>query len=241
MICENCGKEHNGSYGSGRFCSKECARSFSTKKSHNQFKEVKCIKCGKNILVGKRASAEVCICEDCKTLYEKYNHTCIICGKEFNGRHRKTCSDKCHNEYLKNRKLYLSNESIKKLSETARKNIYKQNNLRRSKNEIEFCKLCENYFNNVEHNKPIFNGWDADIIINDIKYAILWNDKWHYEQISKKQSLLQIQNRDKIKIEEIKKCNYIPYIIKDMGSYNLEFVKEKFNEFINYLKENNNY
>ena len=25
MICENCNKEHDGSYGSGRFCSKSCA------------------------------------------------------------------------------------------------------------------------------------------------------------------------------------------------------------------------
>lgn len=30
MKCEQCSKEHNGSYGSGRFCSKECARAFST-------------------------------------------------------------------------------------------------------------------------------------------------------------------------------------------------------------------
>lgn len=29
MICENCGKEHDGKYGSGRFCSEKCARSFS--------------------------------------------------------------------------------------------------------------------------------------------------------------------------------------------------------------------
>lgn len=36
MICENCGKEHNGSYGSGRFCSKFCARSFSTKYNRNE-------------------------------------------------------------------------------------------------------------------------------------------------------------------------------------------------------------
>lgn len=31
MKCETCGKEHNGSYGSGRFCCQSCARSFSTK------------------------------------------------------------------------------------------------------------------------------------------------------------------------------------------------------------------
>lgn len=30
-ICENCGKEHDGSYATGRFCCKECARSFSAK------------------------------------------------------------------------------------------------------------------------------------------------------------------------------------------------------------------
>lgn len=30
MKCEQCGQEHDGSYGSGRFCSAHCARSFST-------------------------------------------------------------------------------------------------------------------------------------------------------------------------------------------------------------------
>ena len=31
MKCENCGKEHNGEYGSGRFCCNKCARAFSSK------------------------------------------------------------------------------------------------------------------------------------------------------------------------------------------------------------------
>jgi hypothetical protein len=30
-ICENCNRNHDGSYGSGRFCSSSCARSFSSK------------------------------------------------------------------------------------------------------------------------------------------------------------------------------------------------------------------
>ena len=34
--CENCGIEHDGKYGSGRFCSKKCARSFSTKRNRNE-------------------------------------------------------------------------------------------------------------------------------------------------------------------------------------------------------------
>ena len=33
MKCENCGNEHDGSYGSGRFCSDYCRRSYSGKKS----------------------------------------------------------------------------------------------------------------------------------------------------------------------------------------------------------------
>lgn len=34
-ICEACGNSHNGSYGSGRFCSSNCAHSFSTKNCRN--------------------------------------------------------------------------------------------------------------------------------------------------------------------------------------------------------------
>ena len=33
-ICENCGKKHDGSYGSGRFCSKSCKCAFNAKKNH---------------------------------------------------------------------------------------------------------------------------------------------------------------------------------------------------------------
>ena len=31
MICENCGKEYDCSYGSGRFCSKSCSISYGNK------------------------------------------------------------------------------------------------------------------------------------------------------------------------------------------------------------------
>ena len=48
MICENCGKEHNGTYGSGRFCSTECAHAYSSSKiNKTATKIIKCIQCGK--------------------------------------------------------------------------------------------------------------------------------------------------------------------------------------------------
>ena len=31
MICEECGNEHDGSYGSGRFCSKKCSARYAVK------------------------------------------------------------------------------------------------------------------------------------------------------------------------------------------------------------------
>ena len=34
--CENCNKKHDGSYGSGRFCSSKCARGFSTKSKREE-------------------------------------------------------------------------------------------------------------------------------------------------------------------------------------------------------------
>lgn len=47
--CERCGKEHDGSYGSGRFCSKKCASFSGNIHSRPQMKptEYKCIHCGK--------------------------------------------------------------------------------------------------------------------------------------------------------------------------------------------------
>lgn len=39
MICENCGIEHTGEYGSGRFCSSKCARGFSTKSKRQEINQ----------------------------------------------------------------------------------------------------------------------------------------------------------------------------------------------------------
>lgn len=85
MKCENCNIPHNSDYGSGRFCSSKCARSFSTKakrKEINQkisiantkpFKQRSCKYC--NINIDK--NGKIYICTNCKkwmkyiTLYKK--------------------------------------------------------------------------------------------------------------------------------------------------------------------------
>ena len=137
------------------------------------------------------------------------------------------CSTKCNNHFKGNKEL---------AKKAGLKSVTSQN--RRSKNEIAFAKLCKENFSNVALNEPIFNGWDADIILNDLKIAILWNGKWHYEKITHKHSLSQVQNRDKIKLKEIVSKGYTPYIIKDMGKYNLEKVNDEWKTFNEWLNKN---
>jgi len=113
--------------------------------------------------------------------------------------------------------------------------VKRQSEVRRSKNEIYFAELCKKHFSNVITNEPMFNGWDADVIIEDIKTAVLWNGKWHYEKIKYGTSVKQIQNRDKIKMKEIEGRGYKVYVIKDMGKHNKEFVEGEFNKFISLI------
>lgn len=157
---------------------------------------------------------------------------CECCGKEFivpaNHRNRKYCCKECMIQTRHN-----------KLSEAGKKSALVQGENRRSKNEKMFCDLCEQLFEHVDHNQSIFNGWDADILIYDLKIAVLWNGVWHYKKITKQHSVEQVQNRDRIKIKEIEQAGWVPYIIEDKGSYNPDFVKNEFNKFIEVLQLDN--
>lgn len=68
MKCKNCKTEHNGNYGSGRFCSQKCAKGFSTKEKRKEINKKislalggtgiskKCLNCGKIIKSSKYCS-----------------------------------------------------------------------------------------------------------------------------------------------------------------------------------------
>lgn len=89
MICENCGKEHFGDYGSGRFCSESCARAFSTKYKLKT-KIIICKNCGKEVQV-KRNSGEK-YCDECKKQLKIIKpKKCKICGSFY--------YNKCDNEF----------------------------------------------------------------------------------------------------------------------------------------------
>ena len=82
--CENCKEDHDGSYGSGRFCSSKCARGFSTKVKRKEINE----KVSKTMFKGNN--------------YTKIpNKFCLCCSKILNSNHRdrKYCNNKCKHKF----------------------------------------------------------------------------------------------------------------------------------------------
>ena len=82
FICEKCGKEHDGSYGSGRFCSVSCANS----RVHTVEERIR---------VSKKLKGRVTKLGGVPVKPKK----CKICGREIinTTRRQKLCSDECRN------------------------------------------------------------------------------------------------------------------------------------------------
>ena len=96
-ICENCKHEHNGTYGSGRFCSSKCARGFSTK--------------NKRLLINKKVSKKL-KGKIPKRIYNKkeFKNKCLNCNIPCRN---KFCSFNCYTEYYKTIRTAYENYKIK--------------------------------------------------------------------------------------------------------------------------------
>lgn len=106
MICEyeRCGKEHSGSYGKGRFCSKSCSSGYATHGKRNEIncnlrKPRFCKTCNREFVPVK--SSQTRFCEEHRVIYSKdlsfevlnerlkkqrllkeFGHRCWSCGLE---------------------------------------------------------------------------------------------------------------------------------------------------------------
>lgn len=109
----------------------------------------------------------------------------------------------------------------------------------RSQNEKHFCELCEAEFQSVKHNVRIFNGFDADVILPDLKIAVLWDGVWHRKQVHAKQDFEYMQKRDSLRLEAIRAAGFEPYIIEDDGAVNKAFVQLEFGKFKVFLDSRN--
>lgn len=163
MNCENCNTCHDGNYGTGRFCSESCARSFSTTKSKDKKKKIFCLNCNKPIIVALRSSNKL-YCIECKkkgfgNQYEK--RICPICDKIFyaaKGYIKVHCGIKCSSksETYKEKQKY--NAFKNKLGgHTSKKAIYyKTKNDKvvylQSEYEVTVAKILDKQ--NIEWTRP---------------------------------------------------------------------------------------
>lgn len=158
-----------------------------------------------------------------------HKNECEQCGIVFydKSKNRIFCSKKCVNINFE------INEKYNKHS----KNL-KQYSTNRSKNEIFFSDLCKNKWGReyVKYNEPIFDGFDADIVIEKLKLAIEWNGIWHYKKIRKGQKFNNTRARDIIKAKRIRSHNYDLIIFKDLGNANHTKIQKSFKKLLNILE-----
>jgi hypothetical protein len=92
MNCENCEQPHDGTYGSGRFCSSKCARGFSTKAKRKEINEKVSQKLSG---LGSRGGVPLkeFECENCREKYSRNTHISKYCSKRCSKLHRKVTNE----------------------------------------------------------------------------------------------------------------------------------------------------
>jgi len=232
-LCEWCKKPLHFEKRNNRFCSSKCCGYLTNKenpriytleyrkkisagvKKYNQItgvikKEIivisknrkirQCINCKKTIPNFRKFCSKLCENQFYKVIPHLKESICVVCSKKFEGC-RLTCSPQC-------RKVLLVRDGTKGGIKSASKRVL------RSSQEIKLFELLNSKYKCL-HNVQMFDGFDADIIIPDLKLAIMWNGIWHYEKVTKQHSLLQVQKRDEIRISKIIKHGYNYITVKD--------------------------
>lgn len=179
MKCELCNKEHDGKYGSGKFCQEKCSRAHSTRNDNfSELKKSVCIICGIEILINKRASTINSICDACcenkRKNYNKKESVCLYCGNLFTGYslNAKYCSRRCSNKGRPKYNAKTSKSGRKSGSGGFRErggkaiqyeyiNIHGEK-MKLNKEEIEVAKILDNLKLNWKRNKKFFNYVDID-------------------------------------------------------------------------------
>lgn len=168
MKCEQCGKEHDGSYGSGRFCSNSCRQQYNGKQKDG--KHYYCKFCGKKFNKPTSLGAHVANCKlnpnskdtkkkQCQTLSRRAREQnplitiktkCCNCGKEFQqtittkeykqNAYHKCCSSHCAHAYAAKftDKLKISQTIKNKLKNGQSVGFCKPKQKRKSL----YCKIC---------------------------------------------------------------------------------------------------
>ena len=226
MICEKCGKEHDDSVGSGRFCSKACANSRIRSKETRE--KVSLALKGRSIFHLQTKE----VMEKRKATYLK-NHpkkilTCFWCGTRFEKKHRIPksgrvyCNGTCRNKHLNSLKLMGGNF----------------NNGKTPKWEI----LLENILNDFKikyvHNcRDILpDALELDFWLPNEKIGIELNGIFHYSERpygSNIEAFNRRKQKDIRKIELMKELGYKLIIVdyrdakRDNKGYFIDLIKRE--------------
>lgn len=217
-------------------CRNEVCFNLATRK--NSYKKIYCKTCAlrpyKTHLLKKEIQKKIRVKKGNpyhkKRIKQIIEKNCLHCGNkiflQLKRKNQLCCNDHCYREYCRVSGRY---------SQMGKKSAQVQS--KRSKNEILLAELLSKEYS-IETNFKLIDNWDCDIYIKELNVAILWDGQWHRVQISKKQSLKQVQNRDRIKRELFIEKGVNIITINDYGKYNQEFVKSKFEEVLEVLHNN---
>ena len=205
--CENCKCEHNGEYGSGRFCSVKCSRGFSTKSKRKEINE----KVSKKLT--KNRDKIIKHCKDCNKLFEVF----------WNKRNQQFCSRLCGNKISDETRSKLSLARITSMQNgningSGKKSIYIFNN-KKIKCDSKIENSCLNYFEklgatSIERCEYIIKYLDGNITRNFLPdFKIILNNKIYIVEAKSYISVNSINEkwRNYNKLSELKKLALISF------------------------------
>lgn len=230
MKCENCEVEHEGTYGSGRFCSNKCARGFSTKNKRSLINEKVSLKLKGSIPPNKGISNYILIdiiCPNCQTIFKQKNHK------------QKLCSQICHRQYT-------TDEIKLKISLSVQENV--KNGTHNGWQSRKIRSYAEKFFEVVLNNNDLKysteykiskkslglncnSNYFLDFYFEDIKLDLEIDGKQH----SYPERIISDQIRDNL----LQKIGITVYRIKwknPNNETNKEYIQNEIRKFILYYK-----
>lgn len=216
MICENCNKEHEGSYGSGRFCCIKCARGFATK-----YNRVEISNKVSDTLLKRRETTKY------KTDFSvRY---CKLCNKQLG---RRNVTGLCYDCSNKNRTF--SQETKKKISDSIQTRVkngtwkgWKSRNII-SYSERFWAKVLDN--NKIKYIREKKVGkYFLDFVIGNIDLEIDGKQHRYKDRIES----------DRIRDGYLTECGFVVYRIEwnEINSYEgKQKMRRKIEDFLLFVK-----
>lgn len=215
MKCEKCQQEHNGQYGSGRFCRGKCARAFSTAKSRKEINKKVSEK-----LYGRGGGREMITCPQCQNEF-----------KDRIKRGRKFCSKACARKYNGNSietREKLRSIMLEKIKNGTHSGWKSRKGKRPSYPEKFFMEVLNNNEIHYEHELPC-GKYFIDLAIKDKMIALEIDGKQHQYADRKEKDL----EKDKYLVDN----GWKVYRIKWKSINNLDgkiYIREEIDRFLKF-------